>query len=567
MFAAVFNRNGRPVDRRALVGADLAVDGPADVPELAFVRSTAAAAGDWRGVDRRGPIWIAGRLRLDARDRSASDSAFCLQAYERGGDGFVDRLAGDFAFVLWDGRRRRLLAVRDHLGVRVLFHAEANATLLVSDSLDWVAAQCRHDGALDPRWVADFLSVGHPRDFESTVWRGVKRLAPAHLLAADSAQVASRRYWRLELGEPLDLPSAAAYGERFLDLVTSAIGDRLPPGRVGISMSGGLDSTTLAACTVAATGDASRVVAECTHFERLMADHEKHYSTLAARHLGIEIVHTALDDAAYDPQWRTRSIDTPEPCVGALVAEPERRMSRAQAALAPVWFFGEGPDNALSFERGAYFRWLARRRDWRGLVRAALGYLGTKDGWGETLRRYSGLRASDMPDDPEPPWLTPDIADVARREETASAFPHAWRPRAMESFSSAIWPALFADFDGDEAQAPLVWRHPFLDLRVLAFLLAVPPVPWARRKLLLREAMRGRLPREILERKKTPLAASPLASPVAAHGLPPLVRDPRLAAFVDAGKLPTAESAGPLLPRLIAVHALDYWLARHPWPR
>jgi asparagine synthase (glutamine-hydrolysing) len=560
LFAAVYNGNGRPVDRRALAGAGLTVDGPADAVELAFVQSTVSATDDWRGIQSLGPLWIVGRLRLDG---AASDGVLVLQAYEKWGDAFVDHLAGDFAFVLWDGRRRRLLAARDRLGVRALFHAEAGGSLLLSDSLDWIAAHEAADSALDPRWVADFLTVGHSRDFESTVWRGVKRLAPAHLLEAGTVQAASRRYWRLELGEPLHLPNAAAYGERFRDVMTSAIRDRLPSGRVGISMSGGLDSTTLAACTVAATGDPSRVIAECTHFERLMVDEEKHYSTLAARHLGIEIVHTALDDAAYDPLWRTRSIDTAEPCVGALVAEPERRMSRAQAGLAPVWFFGEGPDNALGFERDAYFRWLARRRDWRGLMRAALGYLGTKDGWGETLRRYSGLRAPDVPDDPEPPWLAPDIAALARREDTAPP-PHPWHPRAMASFSSAIWPALFANFDVDESQAPLVWRHPFLDLRVLGFLLAVPPVPWARRKLLLREVMRGRLPREILERKKAPLATSPLASPVATHGLPPLARDGRLEAFVDADKLPEAASAGPLLSRLIAVHALDYWLARHP---
>jgi asparagine synthase (glutamine-hydrolysing) len=133
----------------------------------------------------------------------------------------------------------------------------------------------------------------------------------------------------------------------------------------------------------------------------------------------------------------------------------------------------------------------------------------------------------------------------------------------MASFADPIWPALFSGFDDDERQAPLAWRHPYLDLRVLEFLLSVPPVPWARRKLLLREAMRDRLPRELLERRKAPLVASPVAAPIRKLGLPALACDPRLARYVDVGALPKASAAGPLLDRLIAVHALDYWLVRH----
>ncbi len=68
----------------------------------------------------------------------------------------------------------------------------------------------------------------------------------------------------------------------------------------------------------------------------------------------------------------------------------------------------------------------------------------------------------------------------------------------------------------------MVWRHPYLDLRVIGFLLSVPPVPWAREKLLMREAMRGRLPDAVLARRKTPLVGAPLADLVATHGLPTL---------------------------------------------
>ena len=65
-------------------------------------------------------------------------------------------------------------------------------------------------------------------------------------------------------------------------VVAEAVADRLPAsGRVGVSMSGGLDSPTLAAFAVASAGDRGRVVAECVHYERLMPDDEARFSTLA----------------------------------------------------------------------------------------------------------------------------------------------------------------------------------------------------------------------------------------------------------------------------------------------
>jgi asparagine synthase (glutamine-hydrolysing) len=130
----------------------------------------------------------------------------------------------------------------------------------------------------------------------------------------------------------------------------------------------------------------------------------------------------------------------------------------------------------------------------------------------------------------------------------------------VASFNDPIWAALFASFDDDEAMAPIVWRHPFLDLRVLQFMLSVPPVPWARRKLLLREAMRGRLPDAVLARNKTPLAELPFDQPIHRHGLPKLSDDDRLSAYVDARMLPKGLPHGPALERLMAVHALDHWL-------
>ncbi len=570
--------------------AGLVVESPSGAPQLAFVHSCESFDGEWRGcANLQGRYWIAGRIRLDARRDLAArlaktpaampptptDGELCLQAYAAWGDRCVEHLAGDFAFVLWDGERRRLLAARDQLGVRTLFHAEKDSVLVLGDSLDWIVstplAGQPIDREHDEQWIADFLTAGSSLDVERTVYRAVKRLAPAHLLEISDTAVAARRYWHLELDEPLYLKSGAAYAERFLELMSHAIGDRLPAGRVGISMSGGIDSTTLAVCTIAATGDASRVVAECTHFERLMPDDEASFARLAARHLGIELHVKAIDDFIYDPDWSSRSESLAEPSANVVARHPDRLMALEQARRAPVWFFGEGPDNALTFERDAYFAWLARRGEWLRFGRAALLYLKAKGlgGWGETLRRYARRGESPVDGSDVPSWLDRGLVERLGQQERlghlggAGGPAHPWRPRAIASFTDAIWPALFDDFDSDERLAPMVWRHPYLDLRVLGFLLAVPPVPWARGKLLMRTAMRGRLPDIVLGRRKTPLVGAPLADLVAARGLPPLSNAPQLARYVDVGALPGRLPAGAALDQLIRVHTLDHWLARN----
>jgi hypothetical protein len=78
---------------------------------------------------------------------------------------------------------------------------------------------------------------------------------------------------------------------------------------------------------------------------------------------------------------------------------------------------------------------------------------------------------------------------------------------------------------------------------------------------LLRQAMRGALPAAVLARRKTPLAASPLAQAVRAQGLSGLSRDKRLDRYVDPRALPVLSSSDGDVERLVAVQALDHWLA------
>ncbi len=566
-------------------------DSRLDVRVVGKTRRVALLCGD-AGDDGRcseslaDRYWLVGRIRLDAkrtlqeklrkqgseRTDVLSDGLLCLRAYAKWGEDFVAHLAGDFAFALWDDERQRLLVVRDQFGLRRLFHARDGAAWIVSDSLGWLA---RHisDRELDDYWVTDFLILAFCREAERTVYRKVDRLAPGHLLRLAAGEGSIRRYWRLSVPEPLYLRDPRDYGARFLDLVRLAIADRLPDGRVGISMSGGVDSTTLAACTVDVTGSPSRVVAECEHYAQAPHLREPHFASLAARHLGIELSLRVSDDLAYDPQWRQRGITWDEPTRASNSAHNYQVVNRRLASNASVWLWGEGPDNALQLDRDPYLGWLARNRRWRRLAGALLQYARVKglSGWAATWHRHTNAQTPQIAYSAPPRWLNRDLVAHLRLEERDRELgeggdrAHPWHPESMAALSGPVWQSLFDDFDFQESLAPVRWRHPFLDLRVLEFMFAVPPIPWAWKKTLVRRSMAGRLPEELLAREKTPLPIYADAVAMQKHGIPELTNRSELARYVDLQSLPTFDVEAQFeFDRALTVQAFDYWLASSP---
>ena len=92
-------------------------------------------------------------------------------------------------------------------------------------------------------------------------------------------------------------------------------------------------------------------------------------------------------------------------------------------------------------------------------------------------------------------------------------------------------------------------------------MLAVPPVPWGWKKRLIRTSMRGRLPRAVLAREKTPLGCYPEIATMRATGLPLLPEGHGVGRFVDPASLPILAAQDPDLALSLGVYALDDWLA------
>ena len=546
--------------------------GPGNDPLSICAVSPLASQAELRiGASKR--LTFVGRVRLDAREAllgelrehiaeltgATTDADLVLRAYAIWGDDAVDRLHGDFAFAVHDPAKGKLFCARDRMGVRCLVYVHHAGQWWVSDSLaELLAASDFSSQDFDPVWIADFLESGVSSDQARSVYAAVKRLVPGHALAIGKAGADLCRYWQLELGDPLILGSPAKYRDRFEALLRASLRDRLPEGTVGIMLSGGLDSATLAALSAELTG-ADRVTA-LTMLVCPDRDPETAASREVAAHIGIR--HNQIDTGQlhYDPQWHEAKASTAEPALAVTMPPAHIAMTHDMAHDAAVWFFGEGPDNALTFEWRDYLRSLARRRKWRLLAVSIATYLRTKSlrEWGTTVAVWSGRKSVFWPE-PDTPW----VRQPARPAEPGGTADASWRPAALANLRGPLWPAFLETLDTQHAAAGIDWRHPYLDLRVLEFMVHTPPIPWARRKRLIREAMAKRLPRPTLNRDKTPLHFD-LSSELVRRNMPPMPRQgAKVEAYVDIDKLPEdpATAADPFA--LLRVAILDHWLNLH----
>ena len=200
----------------------------------------------------------AGLERDGARFRSHSDTEVLLHLYRRHGTAMLDRLRGMFAIALWDEDRQGLLLARDHFGIKPLYIADDGATLRAASQVKALLAGGAVDTTADPAGHAGFFLWGHVPE-PHTLYRGIRPLAAGTWLwASAEGRRAEGRFFDLsaELAAAGQAP-APALRDSLLDSVRHHLEADVP---VGVFLSSGLDSTTLAALTAEAAGTAPRTV-------------------------------------------------------------------------------------------------------------------------------------------------------------------------------------------------------------------------------------------------------------------------------------------------------------------
>lgn len=196
----------------------------------------------------------AGELRAELGLAGAStDEHLLAVGYRRWGRGLPRRLRGDFVVLLWDAERGEGLLARDQLGVQPFY---------LCDSGDGVrfASEVRHLIALLPcQPEPDRASVAHwigvsSRPGMQTLWTGIRRLQPGGMLLFDRHGMSEATYWTPRFQEPLDAPAVELAAE-VREGLGRAVGRRIAAdGATGVLMSGGLDSSAVAALCAEAGG-------------------------------------------------------------------------------------------------------------------------------------------------------------------------------------------------------------------------------------------------------------------------------------------------------------------------
>ncbi len=528
-----------------------------------------------------GDLFVAGTLRIDAREplcvalapdapgalADVPDVRLVALAYRKWGDRLAERLLGDYAFVVWDRTRRRLVCARDPHGNRPLFWGRVGSVMAVGSAIETVRALPGLSADLHDASVCGFLQHGWVEEADRTVYREVRRVPAAHTLIVDGGPSPTlRRHWDFPVPSPIRYRQDDDYVAHFTEVLHACVRDRLRAPTAAILMSGGMDSTMLAVAARRVAPDVP-LSAFTISYPTLAPSDDDTLSVDVAAHLMLP--HTVLDcDHTRALSYLADLTSLPSQPLDEAELALSRESLAAVAAAAPIVLYGEDGDwlmhastlltqlrsQSLTEVVGSWvgFWWRTGRRPWAGLE------------WRSRLRRLLG----DAPVD-RTPWMR-HAAHVAATAPRPSA-EHPLRPRTVRALSAPIWDALYESLSPTTTLAPVLHTLPLVDPRLLAFVFAIPPVPWCQDKQLFRSAMRGALPSAVLTRPKTPLGGfieARVAQWRALGGAETRVSD-RVAPWVDVERVRRVLRAGTPYEVYDAWRVLqvDRWLEREEMRR
>lgn len=457
-------------------------------------------------------------------DRGAGDGAILLQLYRTFGRDTPSHLVGDYAFIVWEPRRRRLFCARSPLGWRpLLWYADAT-TFAFSTEPKALIEGLKLPRRLNEAALGEFLSMRFVSQTE-TLWQGIHRLPPGSAIQVDNGKI-SQWHWHHHIStETFACDDEEEAAERFLQLFDGGLLACLRSStRIAAHLSGGLDSSSIV-CRARQLLDSGRTDREL-HPISVRFPGESHdegeWITAVEAHAGVTTTTLVPGDYGWEEAmaWCAETLQLPlRPNVlGTGIGS----LNFARAQGMRVLLTGEGGDDWLRGSRAHWPDLLANghvRQLWREAVTYGPGPLPNRlvrmarESAGPLLlpgRRdqilYPHLQFSHL----APPWLRPGWATkigLHERWQAVRAPVQLTSLAAQQRFARYTMARPHVNVDNVltlAAQKGIELRHPFHDLRLTRYLMDIPGGLLLRgkeRKYLLRCAMRGILPEKVRTRQ------------------------------------------------------------------
>jgi len=199
------------------------------------------------------------RENLEARGhqyRTRSDTETIVHLYEEYGSDCVKHLRGMFAFVIWDRRKRVLFAARDRLGIKPFYLRWDGKSFLFGSEIKTILTYPGVEAVFDKARLAEYLTFGYITG-PQTMFAGIRKLMPGHTLElSERGEPKITRYWDLVVHVDEQPREHGYYEKNYREKLESAVGSHLMSDvPLGVFLSGGLDSSAVAALTAKIRGD------------------------------------------------------------------------------------------------------------------------------------------------------------------------------------------------------------------------------------------------------------------------------------------------------------------------
>lgn len=455
-----------------------------------------------------------------------SDTEVMLHAYAEWGLPGLRRFEGIFAFALWDPADQRLVLMRDRLGVKPLFYSRNGSRLVFGSEIKSLLAGGEMDMGVDSQALSEYLWYGNAYE-ERTIYRSVRSLLPGHWLIVEKGAFRTEPWWRLE--DWLETPAFQGDPQEAVTVVREAVDaavkrQLVADVPVGIFLSGGIDSSAIAAAAVRV--QSKRLSSFAVGFDFARGVNELPKARRVAKHLGldhheVEVGGGNLEDILMD---LARAHDEPFADAANI---PLFLLARQLKGSIKVVLQGDGGDELFAgYRRYAILRnsalWRTLPVGMSSVVRLAFGNTGRRmarmmeaAGAKDPALRMALLLTTETLYDAPTSLLNPEALNhlnsnsdpfLAYRK-CAGRFRDADPVQQMMLTDTTLQlPSQFlTKVDRSTMACGLEARVPLLDDRLVQLALKLPAawnVSRTEKKILLRKSLRDRIPDDILDAPK-----------------------------------------------------------------